>query len=85
MCVCVCMCVGMCVRVGVVLDEHVGHTVKETTLEVGVGVVNDNRVNMLRVCVRSDSFSQSIRRIFLLHALYIFHQYILKINECVTI
>jgi len=79
-CVCVCVCVG------VVLDEHVGHTVKETTLEVVVvGVVNDNRVNMLRVCVRSDSFSQSIRRIFLLHALYIFHQYILKINECVTI
>lgn len=32
--VCVCMCVGMCVWVGVVLDEHVGHTVKETTLEV---------------------------------------------------
>lgn len=66
------MCVGMCVLVGVVLDWHVGHTVKETTLEVVVGVVNDNRVNMLHVCVRFDSFSQSIRRIFLLHALYIY-------------
>jgi hypothetical protein len=34
--VCVCVCVCVCVYVvGVVrLDEHVGHTVKETTLEV---------------------------------------------------
>lgn len=64
-----------------VLTEHVGHTVKRTS---NAGVVNDNHVNMLRVCVRSDRFSLSARRIPLLHARVVFispAEGILKINE----